>query len=78
MLSKSLGTSLGGQLFITLLELEHSEGPPTSTLIPSLTSMIVAVEPESSYRDFFRGRGKKVHIGWKLKQNKHEKDGCKG
>lgn len=40
--------------------------------------MIVAVEPESSYGGFFRGRGKKVHTGWKLKEDKHEKYGCKG
>lgn len=34
-----------------------------STLRPSLTSMLVAVETESSSGDFFGGRGKKVHTG---------------
>lgn len=34
-----------------------------STLRPSLTSMLVAAETESSSGDFFGGRGKKVHTG---------------
>lgn len=52
-------------------------GALVSTLRPPLTSVFSAVEPESSYGDLFRGRGKKVHPGWKLKGKNHEKDGCK-
>lgn len=29
----------------------------------TILSMLIAVEPESSYGDFFGGRGKKVHSG---------------
>lgn len=45
-------------------------GPHISSLRPSLTFILVAGEPESSYGDFSRGRGKTVHTGWKLKGKK--------
>jgi len=40
-----------------------------STLRPSLTSMLVAAEPKSSFGGFFGGRGKKLYTETEEKES---------